>query len=375
MSNPFATRASVWTLAEFGQGDHQHRTLDLPCRTLIIGRGQDADITISHGGVSKRHARIQFQDEHMLVEDLGSTNGTHLNGKAIDCSIVHVGDLLQFGNALYRVGRRGDSVADGTIEEGIVPWAQTLLLFDQLLNERSVVPHFQPIVTMNDRSVKGYELLARSELDGLSNPALMFGAAERLGQQAALSELMRSEGMRVANGSLLPIFVNTHPSEVITDRLIKSLRELRAENPSSFIAVEIHEAAVTNPSAMTDFRHVLSDLDMQLSYDDFGAGQGRLLELGEVPPDTLKFDMQLIRGIDAASPSRQDLLASLVRISLELGSVPLAEGVETEGEHATCVAMGFKLGQGFLYGRPQRWSVSREQLIDHRVQPIQVKSV
>ncbi len=59
----------------------------------------------------------------------------------------------------------------------------------------------------------------------------------------------------------------------------------------------------------------LSDLDLQLSYDDFGAGQGRLLELGEVPLDTLKFDMQLIRNIDTASSSRQELLASLVRIS------------------------------------------------------------
>ena len=111
---------------------------------------------------------------------------------------------------------------------------------------------------------------------------------------------------------------------------------------------------------MKRFRGVLSDLEMQLSYDDFGAGQGRLLELGEVPPDVLKFDMQLIRDIDTASATRQDLLASLVRIAIDLGTTPLAEGVETAGEHQTCQQMGFLLGQGYRYGRPQCFSAGDE---------------
>jgi EAL domain-containing protein (putative c-di-GMP-specific phosphodiesterase class I) len=358
MSTTFATKSVVWTLTEFGQGDHQQRKIDLPFRTLMVGRGDDADVRITHGGVSKRHARIQFKDDLMLIEDLGSTNGTHLNGNKIEFSIVQVGDLLQFGNALYRVGRRGDSIADGTIEEGIVPWAQTLLLFDRLLTERAVVPHFQPIVTMRDRTAEAYELLARSKFEGLSSPALMFGAAERLGQQAALSEMMRSEGISIVGNSTARIFLNTHPSEVVTERLVESLRELRADNRSAQITVEIHEGAVTDPGSIRGLRCVLSDLDMQLSYDDFGAGQGRLLELGEVPPDTLKFDMQLIRNIDTAASSRQELLGSLVRISLELGAVPLAEGVETEGEHEVCLQMGFQLGQGFLYGRPAIWGAA-----------------
>lgn len=106
---------------------------------------------------------------------------------------------------------------------------------------------------------------------------------------------------------------------------------------------------------MRKFLAVLRTLDMQLSYDDFGAGQGRLLELAEVPPDVLKFDMQLIRNIDAASSSRQELLASLVKIAHDLGTKTLAEGVETEAEHAVCLQMGFQLGQGFLYGRPSAW--------------------
>ncbi|MCD0457950.1 EAL domain-containing protein [Roseiconus lacunae] len=354
LSIPLSTNHR-WTLTEFGQGDHQQRTFDLPNRTVVIGRSGEADLTVAAKGISKRHAQISFLEGEMLVKDLGSTNGTYLNGHRIDCSTVVAGDLIQFANALYKVGRRGDSVADGTMEEGIVPWAQTLLLFDRLMTDRAVVPFYQPIVTLKDQATIAFEVLARSDLENLSNPALMFGAAERLGQQCALSELMRGEGVRIAADSSLgstELFLNTHPSEVITDRLIQSLRDLRAEFPDASMTIEIHESSITDPNSMRRFRAVLRELDMKLSYDDFGAGQGRLLELAEVPPDVLKFDMGLIRSIDSAPSTRIDLLRSLVKLARDAGSTTLAEGVETEGEHHCCCELGIELGQGYFYGRP-----------------------
>lgn len=62
--------------------------------------------------------------------------------------------------------------------------------------------------------------------------------------------------------------------------------------------------------------------------------------------------MQLIRGIDTAAASRQELLRSLVKYAVELGTVPLAEGVETEAEHKACLQLGFQRGQDYLYGKP-----------------------
>jgi EAL domain-containing protein (putative c-di-GMP-specific phosphodiesterase class I) len=46
------------------------------------------------------------------------------------------------------------------------------------------------------------------------------------------------------------------------------------------------------------------------------------------------------------------MLASLVKMTTELGILPLAEGVETIGEHQTCRELGFRLAQGYLYGKP-----------------------
>jgi EAL domain-containing protein (putative c-di-GMP-specific phosphodiesterase class I) len=96
----------------------------------------------------------------------------------------------------------------------------------------------------------------------------------------------------------------------------------------------------------------LDDLDMRLAYDDFGAGQARLIELVEVPPHVLKFDLSLTQQIDKAPAQRQHMLASLVHMVSDLGIQPLAEGMETASEAATCVQLGFELNQGFYYGQP-----------------------
>ena len=349
------TQFTHFTLTEFNQDSEERRTFTLPCRDLVVGRTKDADITVQCKSVSKRHAKITFDGDQMVVTDLGSTNGTFLNGEAITSVVAAEGDLLQFANALYRVGKSGTMLQDATIEGGVMQFAQTLILFDRMINERLVTPHFQPIITMDQNEIQGYEVLARSDLDGLKNPATMFNAAERLGQQALLSELMREEGLRAS--SKLPlgtaeIYLNTHPAEVVNERLMNSLKDLRNQFPLANVSLEIHEAAVTALDDIKRLKELLCDLQIRLAYDDFGAGQGRLMELSEVPPDVLKFDMQLIRDIDKAPSTRQEMVATLVRLAIDLGSTPLAEGVETEAEHLICRQMGFQLGQGYFYGFP-----------------------
>ena len=264
------------------------------------------------------------------------------------------GDLLQFANAVYRVGYvRQD--APKTVEQGITSWANSLLLFDELISKRAVIPFFQPIIDLRTNQRFGFEVLARSALEGLSTPYAMFQVADRLNQNSTLSEMMREKGLSTALQSEFAesvYFLNTHPSEVVTDRLCNSLRELRREFPEVSIMLEIHEAAIVDPKSILALRDLLNELDIFLSYDDFGAGQGRLVELGEAPPDVLKFDMGMIRDIDKAPRSKQELISSLVRLANDLGCNPLAEGVETKEESVVCQQMGFCYGQGYFYGRP-----------------------
>ena len=131
-----------------------------------------------------------------------------------------------------------------------------------------------------------------------------------------------------------------------------SLRELRELEPERPIVLEIHESTVSPTGHLRELRSSLDEMNIELAYDDFGAGQARLVELVEVPPDYLKFDIKVVQGIGQATPERQRMLEHLVNMTLELGIKPLAEGIETDEDHEACCQIGFQFAQGFLYGRP-----------------------
>jgi FhaA, N-terminal domain/FHA domain len=78
-----------------------------------IGRSQENDIVISDPNVSRRHARLSRADNGFVVEDLGSTNGTLLDGAPIDRERIESGDELTFGQSTARFVRRIDSPGQG----------------------------------------------------------------------------------------------------------------------------------------------------------------------------------------------------------------------------------------------------------------------
>ena len=82
-----------------------------------VGRSQENDITVNDPNVSRRHARISRADNGFVVEDLGSTNGTLLDGAPIDRERIDGGDELTFGQTAARFVRRAD-VPGGTPRGG-----------------------------------------------------------------------------------------------------------------------------------------------------------------------------------------------------------------------------------------------------------------
>jgi hypothetical protein len=74
-----------------------------------VGRSQENEIVINDPNVSRRHARISRADSGFVVEDLGSTNGTLLDGAPIDREMIEGGDELTFGQTTARFIRRIDS--------------------------------------------------------------------------------------------------------------------------------------------------------------------------------------------------------------------------------------------------------------------------
>jgi EAL domain-containing protein (putative c-di-GMP-specific phosphodiesterase class I) len=199
-------------------------------------------------------------------------------------------------------------------------------------------------------------MLGRADLEGLPDDAYeLFNIAASMGSEAELSRLFRS--VCLESCAELPgdpvVFFNTHPAELSEAGLVGSLRKVRENLPNRKLVLEIHEVAITEQRMMRRLRSRLSELDIGLAYDDFGTGQARLVDVVEVPPDYLKFDISLIRGIDQLT-SKQRMLESLVGMVLDLGVTPTAEGVETEAEEQVCRELGFTFAQGYRFGHPQR---------------------
>ena len=329
-----------------------------------VGRTAEMNLSLPFQSVSSEHAEFYTDNDTLRIRDLGSTNGTFVNRKRISEDVIlQEHDVLHFSEYEFRVGRTEVTTADPSetvfqdLSETNLPELMAVGAkdFKRMLMTQSVVPFFQPIVEIATGSRLGYEVLGRGQQEGLvDTPIELFNIATSLGLENELSRLFRMRGVEEAKRleGTPKIFVNTHPTELESQKLMPSLKALRRAVPDLVIVLEIHESAVTNLTRMRELRSQLAGLKMELAYDDFGAGQARLLELAEVPPDYLKFDVSLIKGIHQAGASMQTMVGSLVRVGEEIGVPCLAEGVEEEEEARVCLELGFKLAQGYLYGSP-----------------------
>jgi pSer/pThr/pTyr-binding forkhead associated (FHA) protein len=69
----------------------------------VIGRDTEADLRIPVGTVSRQHCEVRIDDDEPRVRDLGSSNGTFLNGKRVTESIIDAGDHLRVGPTTFTV--------------------------------------------------------------------------------------------------------------------------------------------------------------------------------------------------------------------------------------------------------------------------------
>jgi EAL domain-containing protein (putative c-di-GMP-specific phosphodiesterase class I) len=334
-----------------------------------IGRDEDNGLVLVASGVSRRHATLALDpgSGQLVLSDLGSTNGSYVNRAKVETScLLDEGDIVHIGSAEFRI-RRADATRDSILpaEERTVVAALGTPLSEQfvanesqflaLLGGDGLSAAVQPIVNAGDGRVVAYELLGRCLHPGLpASPMHLFSLATRLGRAAELSLALRNHGVAAVASKLrgATLFVNAHPTETGQPDFVPGIASLVREHPGIELVIEIHETAVVETARMRELADRLADIGVRFAYDDFGAGQARLNELSEAPPHFVKFDMALVHGLASAGARKQRLIGDLVRLVIDLGSIALAEGIEEEADAELCRQMGFRLMQGYLFGRP-----------------------
>ncbi|MFO0761246.1 MAG: EAL domain-containing protein [Byssovorax sp.] len=212
---------------------------------------------------------------------------------------------------------------------------------------------FQPIVSYRERSIFGYEALARSSSLRLSQPHELIHAAERVDR---LNDLGRAIRDRVAASMLressTAIFVNLHTRDLGDDRLYAPDAPL--SRMAERVVLEITERASLDTIGDAARRIArLREMGYRIAVDDMGAGYAGLTAFAEIKPDLVKLDMSLIRGIDA-DPVKRNLVRAMTAVCRDSGILVVAEGIETIAERDVVAEIGCDLMQGYLFARPNR---------------------
>lgn len=351
-----------WVLEGYLEGNPNLVITPITAFPFRVGRKARGGLRLPSSGVSQVHAELDHDGERLWVRDLNSTNGTYVNRRRVTGQApVKDGDVLHFATTEFVLRlMRDDTDGEHTVHRTMDDLPQRMgghEQFTRLLNERLVKVHFQPIVDLRSgRRVLGWEALGRGAMDELpDSPVELLDRAALVGRAQDVSELMRARAVEQARafGPRPTLFLNCHPSELGSDRLVESMAELHALEPQAQLVLEIHEKAVGDVQLLRALTASLAVLGIHTAFDDFGAGQARLIELVDATPAYVKFDKAWTRGMEDPGSRQHKMLRTLVQMVGDFGISSVCEGVETDQQEAACMDLGFHLGQGFLFGRPQ----------------------
>jgi PAS domain S-box-containing protein len=226
------------------------------------------------------------------------------------------------------------------------------------LQEGEFVPHFQPVIALQNGVLRGFEALARwvHPSRGLIFPDDFISAAESEGWIGDLTHVMLRRAF-VAFAALPDSFtlsVNISPMQLHDLGLAKQIRDIADSTGFSLsrLVVEITESAlVDNLEHASLIAKQLKSMGCRLSLDDFGTAYSSLLHLQALPFDELKVDRSFVGSMTKRRQSRK-IVAAVVGLGQTLGLNTVAEGVETERQARLLRWLGCDSGQGWLYGRP-----------------------
>jgi EAL domain-containing protein (putative c-di-GMP-specific phosphodiesterase class I)/CheY-like chemotaxis protein len=252
-----------------------------------------------------------------------------------------------------------DEATRGIQEEREENYTRLVTELDMVLANEQISCVYQPIVSLDDFAVLGYEVLARGPLQSqLHRPDVLFDVARDQGRVEELDRVCRV--MAARGGATLPDnalrFINTEPVNLFfrsrSDLFIEEFVQATPEPLRSKTVMEITEKSIIDD--FSHFREVVTKLrehGFRIAIDDAGSGYSGLQTIVEVEPDFIKLDISLIRHVDT-SVVKQKLVRTLRDFCLDAGITLIAEGIETQEQLQALLELQIPYGQGYLFAHP-----------------------
>ncbi|WP_222195838.1 diguanylate cyclase domain-containing protein [Modestobacter italicus] len=219
---------------------------------------------------------------------------------------------------------------------------------------------FQPIVDLSDGTLVAVEALSRGEPGPLESPTELFAAAAVAGTTASLDAACLRAALRGIAGAGGPstLFVNIEPATLasLTPTDLTELAELTPARAQ--VVLEVTERdLLERPADLIRGVRGAREIGWRVALDDVGAEPAGLALVSFLRPDVIKLDLALVRGHTSLQTAA---VVNAVRADAERsGAVVLAEGIETGEHRERALAMGARLGQGWMFGRPAELPTTR----------------
>jgi len=247
------------------------------------------------------------------------------------------------------------------------------------LEREEITILYQPIIRLEDRSVAGFEALARWDHPkmGRMSPAEFITIAEEIGLIVDLGLFVLERAARQLGQwqrtvrQRDPIFcsVNVSSRQLLRQDLVHDLRTVIARSglARGTLKLELTESLVMeNPEHAAQMLQRIRELGAGLALDDFGTGHSSLAYLQRFPFDTIKIDQSFVRASNKGQ--RPVILRSIIAMAHDLGMEVVAEGAETESDAIELYQLGCEYAQGYVFGEPMSADDARALLQSERLE-------
>lgn len=236
---------------------------------------------------------------------------------------------------------------------------EQLSALSQILAQGNLHSLFQPIVSLSERCILGYEALTRGPSNSpLHSPIPLFAVARQSGRLSELEIACRESACRRFSELKLPgkLFLNISPESLLEaghqpGRTLQLLKTYGID-PSQVVIELTEQAPIDDFSLLHTALHHYRAMGFSIALDDLGAGYSSLRLWSELRPDYVKIDRHFIDGIHQDAVKRE-FVGSILKMAKASRAQVIAEGIELPEELAVLAEMGVDLLQGYLLGRPQ----------------------
>ncbi|WP_040261047.1 sensor domain-containing phosphodiesterase [Pseudomonas massiliensis] len=222
---------------------------------------------------------------------------------------------------------------------------------------------YQPIVSLGDGTIAGWEALSRFSSQPKRSPDLWFQEAAEAGlglemEVRAVEKALEGLGQLPASHYLT---LNCSPALLLSGRLAKVISD---HDPARLVLELTEHCVVPDYDALSNALVPYRTAGVRLAIDDAGAGYASMRHILQLRPDIIKLDMALTQGIEHDA-QRRAMASALIAFARETDTSVVAEGVETTADLLTLRRLGAHRVQGYLTGRPMplvlaaNWQVPR----------------